>query len=61
MRVRWTTDAADDLERIYDYIATDRPGAARNVATSIVRRIGDERQRCEGQLSRSLDPALSPL
>ena len=25
MRVRWTTDAADDLERISDYIADDRP------------------------------------
>jgi plasmid stabilization system protein ParE len=24
MRVRWTTDAADDLERISDYIAEDR-------------------------------------
>jgi plasmid stabilization system protein ParE len=27
MRVRWTTDAADDLERICDYIAEDRPEA----------------------------------
>jgi plasmid stabilization system protein ParE len=24
MRVRWTTDAADDLERICDYIAESR-------------------------------------
>jgi plasmid stabilization system protein ParE len=29
MRVRWTTDAADDLERICDYIADSRPEAAR--------------------------------
>jgi toxin ParE1/3/4 len=41
MRVRWTTDAADDLERICDYIATSRPSTAQNVAATIVRRIGD--------------------
>jgi plasmid stabilization system protein ParE len=41
MRVRWTTDAADDLERICDYIATSRPGAAQDVAATIVRRIAD--------------------
>ncbi len=36
MRVRWTTDAADDLERICDYIAQSRPESARRVAQSIV-------------------------
>lgn len=41
MRVRWTTDAADDLERICDYIATSRPGAAQKVAATIVGRIAD--------------------
>ena len=40
MRVRWTTDAADDLERICDYIAQDRPDAARRVAESVIERIG---------------------
>jgi plasmid stabilization system protein ParE len=40
MRVRWTTDAADDLERICDYIARDRPDFARRVAQSVVERIG---------------------
>lgn len=40
MRVRWTTDAADDLERICDYIAESRPDAARRVAQSVVERIG---------------------
>lgn len=40
MRVRWTTDAADDLERIYDYIAEDRPDSARRVAQSVIERIG---------------------
>jgi plasmid stabilization system protein ParE len=32
MRVRWTFDAAQDLERISDYIAGDRPDVARNTA-----------------------------
>jgi toxin ParE1/3/4 len=40
MYVRWTTDAADDLERICDYIAQSRPEAARRVAQSVVERIG---------------------
>jgi len=39
MRVRWTTDAADDLERICDYIAQDRPDSARRVAQSLVEHI----------------------
>jgi plasmid stabilization system protein ParE len=37
MRVRWTGDAADDLERISDYISEDRPDAARRIALHIVR------------------------
>jgi toxin ParE1/3/4 len=36
MRVRWTTDAADDLERICDYIAGTSPDTARRVAKTIV-------------------------
>ena len=36
MRVRWTTDAANDLERICDYIAERRPASARRVAQTIV-------------------------
>jgi toxin ParE1/3/4 len=40
MRVRWTTDAADDLERICDYIAESRPESAQRVAQSVVDRIG---------------------
>jgi toxin ParE1/3/4 len=39
MRVRWTTDAADDLERICDYIAESRPESARRVARAIVKGI----------------------
>lgn len=36
MPVRWTTDAAGDLERISDYIADDRPETARRIALHIV-------------------------
>jgi toxin ParE1/3/4 len=39
MRVRWTTDAADDLERICDYVADTNPEAARRIARSIVEEI----------------------
>ena len=41
MRVRWTTDAANDLERICDYIAESRPESARQVAHAIVEGVGD--------------------
>ena len=40
MRVRWTTDAADDLERICDYIAEDSPESPRRLAQSVIERIG---------------------
>jgi toxin ParE1/3/4 len=40
MRVRWTTEAADDLKRICDYIAESRPESAQRVAQSVVERIG---------------------
>ena len=40
MRVRWTTDAADDLERICDFIAESRPKSARKVAKTIVDGVG---------------------
>jgi plasmid stabilization system protein ParE len=36
MRVRWTTDAADDLERICDYIAETSPDSARRIAQTVV-------------------------
>lgn len=39
MRVRWTSDAADDLERIADYIAEDRPETARRIALDIVQSV----------------------
>jgi addiction module RelE/StbE family toxin len=40
MRVRWTTDAGDDLERIFNYVAESRPESARRVAQSVIERLG---------------------
>jgi addiction module RelE/StbE family toxin len=39
MRVRWTSDAAEDLERISDVIAEDRPETARRSALEIVQSV----------------------
>ena len=35
MEVRWSTFAADDLERIFQYIEKDNPTAARETVTAI--------------------------
>ena len=40
MRVRWTRDAADDLERIGDYIAETNADTARRIARTIVDGVG---------------------
>ena len=62
MRVRWTTDAADDLERICDYIATSRSESARRVAQSVVERIGTlERSRVSDILVVSKARERSPF
>jgi toxin ParE1/3/4 len=65
MRVRWTTDAADDLERICDYIALERPDSARRVAESVVDRIGElkmfPRIGRSGRVAGTREIALPPL
>lgn len=35
-RVRWTTDAADDFERVCDYIAETSPGSAGRAAQVVI-------------------------
>jgi plasmid stabilization system protein ParE len=42
-RIRWTPEAAAQLEGIVDHILKDSPEAARKVARSILDRIGDLR------------------
>ena len=39
MRVRWTIDAAEDLEDIGGYIAEERPETARRIALDIIRSV----------------------
>jgi toxin ParE1/3/4 len=39
MRIRWTTDSADDLERICDSIKESRPDSPRRIAASIIQSI----------------------
>ncbi len=36
MRVRWTRDAANDLERLCDYVAESSPDSARRIAQTVV-------------------------
>ena len=40
MEVRWSPEAADDLERIVRYIQRDNPDVARKVAAVIVDAVG---------------------
>ena len=65
MRVRWTTDAADDLERICDYIALNRPDSARRVAQSVVERVGElqtfPRIGRHGRVAGTREIAFPPL
>ena len=41
MEVRWSPEAADDLERIVQYIQGDSPEVARKVAASIIDAVGE--------------------
>ena len=65
MRVRWTADAADDLERICDYIALSSPDSARRVAQSVVERIGElqtfSRVGRPGRVAGTRELAFPPL
>lgn len=40
MKVRWLLRAFDDVERIRDFIASDRPGAAASEAERILEAVG---------------------
>jgi plasmid stabilization system protein ParE len=44
MRVRWTTNAADDLARIVERIREDNPAAAQRVARKIYTAIAELRK-----------------
>jgi toxin ParE1/3/4 len=40
MQIRWSPDAAADLQSIVDYIRVDNPSAAQRVGYSIYQRLG---------------------
>ena len=44
MRVRWTSDAANDLARIVERIREDNPTAAQRVARTIYRAVAELRK-----------------
>jgi len=44
MRIRWTSDAANDLEHIFHYIRRDNPIAARDVIRTITDGIANLRK-----------------
>jgi toxin ParE1/3/4 len=65
MLVRWSPEAADDLERIVDYIKRQNPVAARRVAETIYSRCSDlqsfpERGRL-GRVPGTRELVLAPL
>ena len=35
LKVRWTTQAADDLEAVFEFIAKDKPSAAPRIARKV--------------------------
>jgi toxin ParE1/3/4 len=65
MEVRWSLQAADDLERIVKYIQQDNPEAARRAAQTIYERAGGlqtlpNRGR-PGRVNGTRELALPPL
>ena len=61
MRVRWTTDAASDLEWIAERIAKDRPDAAFRTARTIYQGLAALRDfpNRAGELDESREPGNS--
>jgi toxin ParE1/3/4 len=65
MQVRWSPDAAADLEQIVEYIRKGNPGAAQGVAQTIYERAGGlgvfpNRGR-QGRVQGTRELAVSPL
>ena len=65
MRIRWTTGAAPDLERISEHIAEDNPEAALKTARAIFSRIEEltvfPRRGSHGPEDATRELVLSPL
>jgi len=65
MEVRWSPEAADDLERIVIRVRQDNPQAARRIATTIYQRCADLRQfpnrGRQGRVPGTRELVLAPL
>ena len=65
MEVRWSLEAADDLERIIVRLRQDNPQAARRIAETIFRRCGDLRmfpnRGRRGRVAGTRELVLAPL
>jgi len=65
MEVRWSPDAADDLERIVIRVRQENPPAARRIADAIYRRCADLQQfpnrGRHGRVAGTRELVLAPL
>jgi toxin ParE1/3/4 len=65
IRVRWSPEAVDDLERIVNYIRKENPSAARSVAYTIYNRIstlrGSPLRGRIGRIDGTRELVFSPL
>ncbi len=65
MRVRWTTNAADDLKRIVEHIRKDNPAAAQRTAQTIYKGIAALRTMPArgrvGRLENTRELVVTPL
>jgi toxin ParE1/3/4 len=65
MEVRWSPEAADDLERIIAHVRRDNPLAARRIADIIYQRCGDRRmfpnRGRQGRVEGTRELVLAPL
>ena len=65
MQVRWSPEAASDLEGIVDYIGRDNPAAAQRIARAIYERAGAlgtfPRRGRQGRVEGTRELALPPL
>ena len=65
MKIRWSPEAADDLERIFRRIHQDSPAAARHVARTIYERVAMLKEfPMRGRIGRiegSRELVLTPL
>ena len=65
MRVRWTTNAADDLARIVEHVREDNPSAAQRIARTIFEGVASMRKMPQrgriGRVANTRELVFAPL